>query len=61
MPKNSSRSKKIPKFIKKLNQILEVTAIFTQNSKYTHLISWQPDGDSFKILDTSKFIDQVLP
>jgi hypothetical protein len=50
-----SAKKQTPAFLEKLFDILE------ENSCYSHLISWQPDGNSFLIKKVNEFSEIVLP
>ena len=44
-----------PAFLEKLFDILE------DNRSYSHLIAWQPDGNSFIIKKVNEFSETVLP
>lgn len=52
---SSSKRNPTPAFLEKLFDILE------ENNLYAHLISWQPDGNSFIIKKVNEFSEVVLP
>eukprot|EP01031_Cornospumella_fuschlensis_P026413 gene26413-31916_t len=52
---NEANKQSAPAFLEKLFDILD------DNSPYSHLISWQPDGASFIIKKVHEFSETVLP
>lgn len=57
-----SRVAKIPTFVQKLSQILDVIYFFIfHDSQLSNLISWLPDGNGFQIYNVPAFTEQVLP
>lgn len=55
MGKNQTRIGKIPAFIKKLVQILDVFYYLFKDSSSNDMISWLPEGSGFQILNITSF------